>query len=679
MGTRRIPRIVREEQRLLDRVLAALASGRGSASGVDYAAELVQMRDHMAAERLPDDQAIWLDQMDRLAAVAAARARRSARPPDASRPYFAHMRLALADGAERDILLGKQTFVRGGIRIVDWRHAPICRVFYRYREGDPFSERIAGRTLEGELAVRRCVTVAGGKLLRVSSPQRTYLLDEGGWREAGQCIELAGGAGSASRPDTALRLGGGAERALRADKRLPEIAALLDAEQYEVLTTDGERLLVVTGGAGSGKTTVALHRLAFLTFQDPARFRPGRMLVLVFGRALERYISRVLPALGVEGVEVQTLDAWARSARQRHFPGTTRHVSESPPAAVVRFKTHLSLLRALEQAALDAPGADPLALFDELFTDRGWLAASAAGAFRDGEIDEIHRWCTEQQFGRADGGRQDEPPCYDELDDMILLRLYQLLRGRLRYSVRRGLSYDHLVVDEVQDFSPLELRVLLETVRGSSVTLAGDPAQRLSDSDFGDPAAVLESIGVRGARIASLQVSYRSTRQIMTLADEVLGSDAPAAPCQAARSGEPVEFLRFAGRGEAMTFLADALTDLTRREPLASVAVLTPETAQAVEAFRTLQRSDLEGLRLVSDQDFCFGPGIEVCEVAQTKGLEFDYALLLHVDAQSYPDTPTARRSLHVGLTRAVHQAWLLGWGRTSPTLPDRLGGRRMG
>jgi DNA helicase-2/ATP-dependent DNA helicase PcrA len=331
----------------------------------------------------------------------------------------------------------------------------------------------------------------------------------------------------------------------------------------------------------------------------------------------------------------------------------------------------------LEAAARAVPRADPPRLFDELFTDRGWIRdgvrSYAPDAFSEAQVDEIHRWCTDQQFRREDGinPADEEIPCYDEEDSMILLRLHQLLRGRLMYAKKRRLRYDHLLVDEAQDFSPLELQVLLETVPGGSVTLSGDAAQKITDNDFDSWSQVLNAIGRESFEVSPLRVSYRSTREIMEFALAVLGPLAPGEPLQAVRTGPPVEHLRFGGRGEAMTFLGDALADLARREPLASIAVLTRNSEQADEAHHALTRTGMLELRRVGDQDFSFGPGIEITDVASTKGLEFDYVVLLHADQATYPATLAARHLLHVGSTRAVHQLWLMSWARPSPLLPE--------
>jgi DNA helicase-2/ATP-dependent DNA helicase PcrA len=84
-----------------------------------------------------------------------------------------------------------------------------------------------------------------------------------------------------------------------------------------------------------------------------------------------------------------------------------------------------------------------------------------------------------------------------------------------------------------------------------------------------------------------------------------------------------------------------------------------------------LERGDLPGLRRVAKQDFSFAPGVEVTEIEQAKGLEFDYVVLVDASAEHYPDAPDARRRLHVGATRAVHQLWITSVGTPSPLLGE--------
>ena len=97
--------------------------------------------------------------------------------------------------------------------------------------------------------------------------------------------------------------------------------------------------------------------------------------------------------------------------------------------------------------------------------------------------------------------------------------------------------------------------------------------------------------------------------------------------------------------------------------------MLAPTPAASALYFRGLSESDVPRLRRVAEQDFTFSPGVEVTEVAQAKGLEFDYVVLVEVNEADYPDTSAARRLLHVGATRAVHQLWVMSTGRPSPLL----------
>ena len=158
----------------------------------------------------------------------------------------------------------------------------------------------------------------------------------------------------------------------------------------------------------------------------------------------------------------------------------------------------------------------------------------------------------------------------------------------------------------------------------------------------------------------------------MEVAHRVLGPLAPEKMATTTREGAPVELLEFAGMGEALTHVADALSDLFDREPNAGVAVLTRFAYQANEAYRLLEKQSLPHLNRVNTHEFSFRAGVEVAEIAQTKGLEFDYVILLGIDEDSFPeDVDLSRHLLHIGLTRAAHQAWLVSWGRPAAILPD--------
>ena len=102
-------------------------------------------------------------------------------------------------------MVGKRGFIdrQSNVQIVDWRNAPVSRIYYRYEEGDDYEEEIAGRRVEGIVEARRNVSIARGNLRRIGTPQGTYLKDaRGAWVEAvGQIAPvLHGGMGKAARP-----------------------------------------------------------------------------------------------------------------------------------------------------------------------------------------------------------------------------------------------------------------------------------------------------------------------------------------------------------------------------------------------------------------------------------------------------------------------------------------------
>ncbi len=259
---------------------------------------------------------------------------------------------------ERDVLIGRATFVDPArrIQIVDWRHAPVSELYYRYSEGSDYDERFGDRDVEGEILARRTLTIEDGRLERIATADTVWFKEGGEWRQMpAETPELAGGQGTATRP-TSLHdprgvLGGTGGRAQRIDRHLPEISALMDPRQFELVTTPQSKVVVIQGGAGSGKTTIGLHRMAYLAYAHPNRYPARRMLVVTYGSALAAYISQVLPALGVEGVKVVTFQAWAERQLHKSLPTLSAQVVDDAPPSVLRAKSHPALLAEIERRA----------------------------------------------------------------------------------------------------------------------------------------------------------------------------------------------------------------------------------------------------------------------------------------------------------------------------------------
>lgn len=782
-------RVVTEELRLLEIVQKALGpepSGRTPTTPppgpvlaeqlADDDRRLLELRD-AAATAKPEDLPALLDQMHQLGALRAHRGKGSVGAVDRKSPYFAHLRLeetvslrgshAVAKERRRDVLVGSKQYLdaAAGIRIVDWRNAPVSRIFYRYREGDPYEETLGDQPVEGTVLARRTVAIVDGELRKVTSPQGTFVREaDGRWRRAEALTAR-------------LRLPGSGERSApvaidhatstSADRLLPAIAAMLDKEQYELITKPGAGLVAIQGSAGSGKTTVGLHRVAYLHASSPQRFRPAKMLVVVPNEALIHYTSRVLPALGVEGVPVTTFARWAVRVVHDLFPKLPSALSDETPPLVVRVKNHPAMLHAIEAVAHDlgrrldtkaeaamgsgkwpesdrvlaawrathgvpdrrvsmlaqwlagkrtfdgvAPAADlpqvtrsavealghelrsesraVLSAWDELTTSRRRLDEHFGNHFGKGQLDQVHEWCVRQARIRVEGERDGETPSLDIEDHALLLRLFQVMRGPLVDMDGAALAAAHLFVDEVQDTSPIELKVLLDVAAGMkedgradpsqlSVTLAGDMAQRMREEDDAsgefDWDATLKELGVPGGAgmIEPLKVSYRSTAEITGFARAVLGPLAHEAEPIATRHGPPVELFTFSSAGEAVAFLADALRELASSEPEANVALLSRFPQQAEMYFEGLTRAEVPNVRRVRKQDFTWERGFDITDVRQTKGLEFDEVILLETTYSSYSESAQARHALYVGATRAAHQLWCIASEVPSKLVTDAL------
>lgn len=720
------PPVVSEELELLARVLQSL-QGRG-VSGLrrselpeQYARELIGLRDEIAEARLEDVPAL-VAQMERLQEVSARRVQVQDLLVDEKSPYFGHLRLREDDGKGRelvrDVLIGRSTFIdpKARVNIVDWRDAPASQLYYRYEEGDDYAETFGTREVEGVIEARRTVVIVDQQLQSAATAGHVWVRSAdapGGWRvQAPEVANLQGGELTARRPETASStLGADLHGKQRLDRHLPEIAALIDPRQFDLITQPSSGLVVIQGGAGSGKTTIGLHRIAYLNYQDPARFPAKRMMVITFGAALASYISQVLPALGVPGVRVITFAAWAENELRKCLPTLEFQLIADTPAAVTRVKSHPALLHELEHRTRTLLAKTKkvskratLEVWGELMTDRPTLlrllqtdpemplpasdihaahehmaARTAALLERDAAVrnEEKVQARLRERYGTpdddevrgdvgVDGERTEDTRGLLDIEDVaLLLRVHQLLHGARKEHV-------HLFVDEAQDLSPTELAVLVgSTTKRKSVTLAGDTAQRLFlDNGFADWRQVLRHLDLAHVAVEPLRIAYRSTRQIMEVARHAMGpllqDDPPLAP----RSGAPVEVHTFAGTGPAVAFLAEALRPLFVREPRATVALLARHAEQVDRYFEGLRRAEVPSLRRVRSQEFSFRPGIDVTEIRQVKGLEFDYVVMLDVNANTFGIDDESRHLFHIAATRAAYQLWLLVTDQPSALLP---------
>ena len=195
------------------------------------------------------------------------------------KPYFARIDFKQKGNVEIDkVYIGKTSLFRAEDSIpliVDWR-SPIANVYYEGRIGETGYEA-EGIAQEGELLLKRQYTIEKGELKDI--------LD----------IDI-------TTNDTFLQ----ASLEANADKRLKDIASTIQAEQNRVIRADMDKPLFVQGVAGSGKTTIALHRIAYFIYTYEKYFDPENFMIIAPNRLFINYISEVLPELGVEKVRQTT-------------------------------------------------------------------------------------------------------------------------------------------------------------------------------------------------------------------------------------------------------------------------------------------------------------------------------------------------------------------------------------
>ncbi|MCI0570849.1 MAG: ATP-binding domain-containing protein [Myxococcaceae bacterium] len=683
--------IIAEEEALLSRVQSSLQSARRKTGrGPDtqgLVAQIQVLRDEAATAHVAD-----LPHLLHQATQARALLERKGptRLPDTSAPYFAHLRVHGTAGP-RDYLLGRTSFadVSADVRIVDWRYAPVARVFYCYGEGDEYEEWFGPRLAEGTVEARRLVVIERGQLTRISAgPLLLERAPGGDWRSAseGHATFSAGGTGSAVRPGT-LGVGRGTTRR----EETSAVTALLDSEQFDAVSVGADKPLLVLGSAGSGKTTVALHRLAKVAFDAPADYPESRMKVIVPEEGLARLSRRLLAPLGLAKVSVQTLAAWSLETARAAFGVRKLTLWEDTPPLVSQLKRHPALRRALAARLGVLPhSATTLPRLrkrlTEAFTDRRFVETVVAQARGDLPLTAIDETLEHARLQSATplaellegvdpdalvtvDGKSIESDTPDALAGTLDVEDLPLLLFLKAQSAGLGLKrLAHVVLDEAEDFSLAELFVvgrLLGDTR--SCTLAGDEMQQTSTSFAGWPSALAE-LGIRDAATCRLQVAYRCPRPVVELAQHVLGEQATSTPTRRGREGAPVGFHHFPDEAQGHLFVGEALRELLEREPHASVAVIA-SSAESARAFHRVVQ-DMEWARLVLEGDFSFEPGVDVTDVENVKGLEFDYVVLPDVTARAYPQTDEARRRLHVAITRTSYQLWVVSSGVRSHLLP---------
>lgn len=526
----------------------------------------------------------------------------------------------------RHILLGKQGLVvtrpGGGSQVVvtDWRKAEISKLYYEWEEGDAYEETVGKLERTGTIERKFAYGIQRRELLSLSSGL-------GDWRKSG-----GEWGGSEQRNATAER------KELAGDHRMVDIISLISPEQFEMISRRHEGCFVILGGAGSGKTTVVLHRLSLLLFNHPQFYRPERCMVVMFNRSLRDYIQQTSREL-LGRVAVETFHSWA--PRALRAMGAAANFSAAEGKGLEALKKSARMHEALLDYAASSRGpAEPLADLGGFYAGRTRLQ-QFLGRSRAVEtlVASGERLLSGEKTALA----------FD--DAGILLRLLQLRRAG-NSEVAEALGwYDHIVIDEAQDLSLTELSALTAaTTARRSMSICADEKQRILDFVDGSGFASFQhTLKAQGHATGSLEVSYRSTAQIMALAARVSGRPAT----RVVNSGPDPRFHAFASQPEALEHLARAVRALRTKEPQGLTAIICRYKQEAEALYAALK--PIDGVRLQTSA-LSYQPGVLITNAHQVKGLEFGSVLLWNPTRRGYPPTETGKNLLYVALTRASNR-----------------------
>ena len=155
------------------------------------------------------------------------------------------------------------------------------------------------------------------------------------------------------------------------------------------------------------------------------------------------------------------------------------------------------------------------------------------------------------------------------------------------------------------------------------MTLAGDTRQHISkEAGFSSWTSFLQELGVETNALHTLEISYRSTHSIVRFAQQLLENDDEPPP-RTQKEGPEVELFTFSDHGACVGYLADKLSELLHHEPLANIAIISPNDEIGKMYYEGFARTELAPLRFIENQKFSFLPGIDIVNVNDIKGLEF--------------------------------------------------------
>ena len=558
---------------------------------------------------------------------------------------------------------------RAGMRplIYDWR-APVSGLFYDYDRGPAAYDAPGGR-MEGEITSKWQYKIKNGHMI-YGFESDTKIDDEILKQELG-----SGG-----------------------DVQLKNIVRTIQKEQNAIIRNTEDRILAIQGAAGSGKTSVALHRIAYLLYHDRENLKAANILILSPNNAFSDYISHILPELGEEHIQEMSFDLFAYKELKEvandcedRYDYLEKKMKFQDSEWEIRFKEKQSasfigqmegFLAMLEEDLVNIRSFTfkgfhkteeeiihlfyykfqtvPLLarmdavmeyLIDEYETLHGKnISEEDMEALRETfqkmyvttDLYEIYGWllkdCGYPELSNAEYERRKLE--YEDVFPMLYLK-YRLKGSRKHKNIK------HLVIDEMQDYSYLQYSIL-SMLFHCRMTILGDRAQTM-DSECQDVTKFLPKIFGRKIRKIVMNKSYRNTLEIAEYAERIRGGEGLEL---FQRHGKEVEEFHGLSMEEMLENIEKQVKSANAQYETA--AVITMNESDAYDIYRLLKNCQLPVSYMDRDTSV-FKKGMTVTTFYLAKGLEFDqvFAVL------GRETNPLYKQAKYISATRALHELYV--------------------
>ena len=620
-------------------------------------------------------------------------------------PYFARIDFKFDDEDEFEkIYIGRSSLRKNSYQemyVYDWR-SPIASIFYRFMTGEAFYDAPCGR-VTGELNLKRQYEIKNGKL--------EYFFDSD--------VQIV---------DEFLRQ-------LLSQNTTAKMKAIVETIQHEqdVVIRDMENdLLMVQGVAGSGKTSIALHRAAYLMYQGlQTKLSANNIMIISPNSIFEQYISNVLPELGEDNVissvfeDILSALLIGRKIQSRNdflenliVNSKYKEISRNS----IEFKTSSFFREILDQFLIDIPRQwiefEDVYYEGKCVVSRQILKDKILGRTETPlgiKLEQLEDYILEQIFGtgKGRGHKEEKNLIKQEIQKFIkidIVELYKILFSNeayfysllqnsnpsqnikniwkytkenleadsLYYDDAIAIAYLYLkiygtnkyknikqvVIDEAQDYYPLQYEIFNLLFSNAKFTILGDMKQTLAKKeDISFYEQIQKILNKKKSSLIMLDKSFRCTNEILNFSLKFIEKSSQIKSFN--RNGDSPK-VYIADNSEIFIDEIVKEINLCQEKGFQSICLICKTEKNSIYLFNKIKHKlDIQLIKNGSVSDL---QGVFVLPVYMSKGLEFDTVLICDADSQNYHDEDD-KNLLYVACTRALHKLSLFCENEVSPLI----------